>query len=83
MRKLFAGIVRQNLCKANKIIGGEYDIKPADLPSCYRGLSLLDVLRAQNIASRDRATGVLWVLNTCLFFLADFKFFIEQELPQA
>lgn len=83
LRKLFAGIVRQNLCKANKITGGEYDIRPADLASCYRKLNLKDVLTAQNLASQDSATGIIWVLNTCLFFLADFSFFIEQELQQA
>ena len=45
-----------------------------DLRNTYEALSLIDVLQKQNEASEDMQSGFIWVLNTCLFFVVDYRF---------
>ena len=74
MRKRFAEIIGYNICKANRILGGDYNIADGDLRKTYEALSLIDVLQKQNEASADMQSGFIWVLNTCLFFVVDYRF---------
>lgn len=74
MKKLFQSIIRHNIYKANWIMGTEYNIQEDELRSTYYSLEFEQVLQKENEASRDDVNGVIWVLNTSVFFVTDYKF---------
>lgn len=74
MRRIFSQIVYHNICKANKIQNNQYQIEDARYKQCFEELDLTKILRVQNISSRDVNTGFIWVLNTCVFFVAEYNF---------
>lgn len=74
MRRRFAEIIRYNICKANWLTGGAYHLADNALREAYEALSLSAVLKRQNTDSADVQQGYIWVLNTCLFFVADYRF---------
>lgn len=79
MREIFNGIIIQNICKANKILSGEYDIPEEDMESYFNGLDYLKILQKQNESSRDEMEGIIWVLNTSVFFVPDYNFNLVQN----
>lgn len=79
-RYLFAHIIRHNICKANKILRGMYEIESGLLKDCFISLDLKEILRVQNNVSRDKEQGFIWVLNTYVFFIPDYNFqLLEQD----
>ncbi len=74
MREIFNSIIMQNICKANKILSGGYDIAEEDIESCFNELDYLEILQKQNESSRDEIEGIIWVLNTSVFFVPDYNF---------
>ena len=43
----------------------------------YLDIDWTRILDVQNLSSRNPETGVIWVLCTCVIFLADYKFFLK------
>ena len=41
----------------------------------YLNLDWVRILDEQNMSSRDQETGIIWILCTCVTFLAEYKFF--------
>ncbi|MBQ2982326.1 MAG: hypothetical protein IJD58_09450 [Lachnospiraceae bacterium] len=74
MREMINQIVIHNICKANKIQNGIYPISSNEYKKCFEQLDLDKILQIQNEASRDEQNGYIWVLNTCVFVIADYNF---------
>lgn len=74
MRSIFKQIIYHNICKANRIQNNQYQIDVEKYKECFEGLDLTEILRLQNISSQDIETGYIWVLNTCVFFVAEYNF---------
>ena len=77
MRDIFKEIITHNICKANKLQGGEYQIAKKNLKEAFYDLDFVEVLKRQNDDSRDPISGIIWVLNTCVFVVSEYKFFFE------
>lgn len=78
MRNLFAKIIYHNICKANLILRDTYNIQPEQYKECFESIDLVAVLEKQNaLSSID--SGFIWVLNTCIFVVADYNFALLQK----
>ncbi len=77
MRKLFVEIIRHNIRKARKIVGGCYGIRDDGLHSVFEQIDFTEILDAENECSRDLLNGVIKVLNTSVLFIAEYKFFFR------
>ncbi len=80
LRRVFRMLMQQNVKKAiwlGRIAGN-------DTKDNFRKLNeegYMNILQRQNSESRDRATGKIYVLNTCILFVPEFKFsLIENEM---
>ncbi len=74
LRCVFSEIIIHNICKANKILGGNFNIEAGSLKEQFQQLSDIQILKNQNTASHDVATGFIWVLNTSVLFVAEYNF---------
>lgn len=74
MRSVFNEIITHNIRKGNFIQGREYSFPVQELKDCYEGISLLAILESQNVKSRDSENGTIWVMNTSVLFVPDYKF---------
>ncbi len=74
MRNIFQQIIVHNICKANKLQTGQYQIEDNELRNCFNGINLVVILEMQNAASKDLENGFIWVLNTSVFFVAEYNF---------
>lgn len=74
MRDIFKQIIYHNISKANRIQYGQYQIPEDKYKEYFERLDLTEILKAQNSASRDSTTGFIWVLNTCVYFVAEYNF---------
>lgn len=74
MREMFTQIVIHNILKANKIQNEMYQIEEGEYKKCFEQLDLEKILQIQNEVSRDELGGYIWVLNTCVFVIADYNF---------
>lgn len=79
MRTIFQQIIVHNICKANKVQNGAYQIEATEYRNCFEELNLTEVLEKQNLFSRDVINGYIWVLNTCVFFVAEYNFALVME----
>lgn len=79
VRAMFKEIIFHNVCKANRMQNGQYDIAEEHYRACFDGLDLTELLRIQNEASQDADRGYIWVLNTCVFFVAEYNFALAAE----
>lgn len=70
-------IIFHNICKANRIQKDVYDIDLEQYRKCFEDLDLVTILKKQNAFS-DEETGFIWVLNTCVFVVADYNFSLVQ-----
>lgn len=77
VRDLFIEIIFHNICKANRIQKDVYDIDLEQYRKCFEDLDLVTILKKQNAFS-DEETGFIWVLNTCVFVVADYNFSLVQ-----
>ena len=78
-RNLLKEITYHNICKANRIQNNLYEISDEKYRDCFRELDLVDILTRQNALSQNVVSGYIWVLNTCIFLVADYKFDLVQK----
>ena len=78
VRNLFVEIIYHNVCKANRIQKGVYEIALEQYKECFESLDLGSILNEQNSFSRTD-NGFVWVLNTCVFVVADYNFSLVQR----
>ena len=78
VRELFVEIIYHNICKANRIQNNVYDIALEQYRESFKNLDLGTILNKQNsFSSMD--DGFIWVLNTCVFVVADYNFALVQR----
>ena len=77
LRRRFQSIIYNNLCKANQIQNGLYTAYclqcDKECVNAYASMDFRAILDRQNESSRDCGTGLIWVLNTCVFFVTDYN----------
>ena len=78
MRKMFIEIIMHNISKASHIADGNYELQKDEFEIFFRNMRLDRILALQNDASRDVQNGYIWVLNTCVFVVADYRFSLIQ-----
>lgn len=78
VRKIFVQIIYHNICKAKCIQNGGYDIEPEHYKEYFESLDPVKILNKQNICSNTE-DGFIWVLNTCVFVVADYNFLLLQS----
>ena len=69
-KEIFNSIIIQNIQKSNYLLFGNYDIE--DLKDTYFSIDLQKLLIMQNESLLK--DSIIYVLNTCLFFICDYKF---------
>lgn len=74
MRLVFNQIIIHNICKSNRIQRNEYNVSEMNLKSCFEALDFERILSLQNERSRDQENGMIWVLNTFVLFIPEYKF---------
>lgn len=74
IRNVFKQIIYHNISKANMIQYGQYQISKSKYKEYFERLDLIEILKIQNLASKDNKTGFIWVLNTCVYFIAEYNF---------
>jgi hypothetical protein len=79
MRRIFLQVIRHNICKANRIQNNQYEIADDDYRKRFDSLDLIEILKIQNKFSKDEQDGFIWVLNTCVFFVAEYNFALLAE----
>ena len=76
---IFQKVIQHNICKANRIQFGQYEIFADKYKEHFEKLDLIEILKAQNLVSKDNTTGFIWVLNTCVFLIAEYNFDLVME----
>lgn len=79
MRKAFCRIIFHNVCKANRIHKGQCQVGNGEYRKCFEDVNMSGILQVQNASSRDGQTGFIWVLNTSVFFVAEYNFSLVNE----
>ncbi|MFI3213035.1 MAG: hypothetical protein R3Y24_06790 [Eubacteriales bacterium] len=79
MREIFKDIIIHNICKANKVMNGNYNISLKDLKQNFLELDYAEILLAQNLCSNDEVSGIIWVLNTSMLFIPEYNFCLIYE----
>ena len=74
IRGVFQQIIYHNISKANRIQYGQYQIPENKYKECFERLNLTEILKMQNFVSKDTTEGFIWVLNTCIYFIAEYNF---------
>ncbi|MCM1124086.1 MAG: hypothetical protein NC416_16005 [Eubacterium sp.] len=74
MRSIFIQIILHNICKAQKVQKGQYQIADDAYRESFANLDLYEILKAQNLFSQNMQSGFIWVLNTSVFFVAEYNF---------
>lgn len=82
MRELFQQIIHHNICKANRIQNNCYRIKEDQYKECFENLDFTEILKLQNLSSQDSVHGFIWVLNTCVLFVAEYNFALLSEYKE-
>lgn len=75
LRHYVVYIARQNILKAYSIQNGECLKQEACRKFMYADLDFYNILEKQNELSKDEINGFIMVLNTCVTFLGEYKFF--------
>lgn len=74
IRGVFKQVIYHNISKANRIQYGQYQIPENKYKEYFERLDLIEILKVQNLVSKDSITGFIWVLNTCIYFIAEYNF---------
>ncbi len=74
MRGVIQQVILHNICKANRILYGQYQIPEDKYKEYFERLDLTEILKIQNLVSQDYVKGFIWVLNTCIYFIAEYNF---------
>jgi hypothetical protein len=76
IRDIFMIITESNIRKALMIQGDDYHIDSEQLDDYYyEKMNLSEILKKQNKESRNKQTGFIWVLNTSIYIISNYKFF--------
>lgn len=78
VRNLFVEIIYHNICKANRVQNDIYDIELEQYKECFESIDLGLILNIQNAFSNN-TSGFIWILNTCVFVVADYNFSLVQR----
>lgn len=79
LQQIFKQIIYHNIHKANRIQNGQYEIEETKYKEYYENLDFTKILKVQNLFSKDDEGGNIWVLNTFIFFVAEYKFYWQQS----
>lgn len=79
IKSVFKQVIYHNISKANRIQYGQYQIPENKYKEYFERLDLTEILKVQNLASKDSITGFIWVLNTCIYFIAEYNFRLVME----
>lgn len=79
MRKMLSEVIKQCICKARKISGFTYETSLDEMENAFRNLDMCKILDEQNASSRDEINGKIWVLNTSVFIVPDYKYALIQS----
>lgn len=72
-REHFNSIIKQNIKKANYILNEDYEIEDDKIRQIYQSIDTKKIARKQNeLWNSEQA--YIHILNTCLFFICDYKF---------
>lgn len=80
MRSVFVQVIIHNIRKANKVQNQVYEIHKEDLKKCFLQLDFNLILEKQNVASEDLINGIIWVLNTAVLFVPDYRFELIERI---
>ncbi|MBR3668080.1 MAG: hypothetical protein IKN66_13185 [Ruminococcus sp.] len=72
-RELFRSFVIHNLCKASSITKGSSELTVLNAEQYWKNIDYSEILEVQNQCSSDAATGFVYVLATCLFFIPEYN----------
>lgn len=73
IREVFVQIVLHNIRKANRVQNGTYQIEENRYKEVFERLDEVEILKVQNTVSQDKINGYIWILNTCIFFIAEYN----------
>lgn len=74
LRNIFRQIICHNIYEAKRIQDGSSRLEDNKYRECFEQLDLIRILMIQNMCSRDVDNGFIWVVNTCVFFVAEYNF---------
>ncbi len=77
-RWLFAEIIYHNIWKAHYIQTNQREIDGNTYKTCFDELEMDKILGIQNSSSNGK-DGFIWVLNTCVFLVAEYNFALLQR----
>ena len=67
-------IIYHNIYKANRILNPNQELEQEQYKQIFEKLDLNKILDIQNSVSSDTENGFIWVLSTCVFFVAEYNF---------
>lgn len=79
MRYILQKVIEHNICKANQIQYKQYEIPEKRYKDYFERIDFSEILRVQNLSGRDDRSGIIWVLNTCVLFVAEYNFNLLME----
>ena len=79
MRDIFKQVIYHNISKANRIQYEQYQIPENKYKEYFERLDLTEILKVQNFVGKDSAIGFIWVLNTCIYFIAEYNFRLAMD----
>ena len=72
LRKVFRELIIMNIMKGNRIQNSK-TISRNNYKEGYNNIDLEMILNRQNDVSRDTDNGYIWILNTCIFIVAEYN----------
>lgn len=79
LRDIFIQIIRYNITKSVYIQSGGTKRINENYREAYNQINYEKLLAIQNETSRNAREGFIWVLNTCVFIVAEYKFGIIED----
>ena len=73
IRRIFAYIISINVKKAIKLQNNHDNVD--SIKEQFQNIDWRKILEVQNNASKDKETGIIWVLNTAVTIMTEYKFF--------
>lgn len=73
VQDIFKQIIRHNIMKAYYIQKAEYIITEDDIEKSFYNLNYVEIVDKQNSLSSDSGSGIVYILNTCIFIVPDYN----------
>ncbi len=80
LRYIFMYIIDISIKKTIKLYGFNESVD--NIKEKFAEIDWSKILEVQNDASRDDETGIIWVLNTAITFLSEYKFYWNKKLKR-